>query len=462
MDQGFLKRLMAATAVAAAMIGAPVMASAETLADALVLAYRNSNLLEQNRATLRAADEDVAQAVAALRPVLQWSAGYNYSKSNTNTGSTASRDLQTASAQLAASMTLYDFGRNRLSLDMTKETVLSTREALRGIEQTVLLSAIQAYTQVKSTAEQVSINENSVRVYGEELKAARDRFEVGEVTRTDVSQAEAAEASARASLAAARGNYQIAREAYRAAVGQYPGTLAALPKAPQLPASLDAARTTAERNHPSVKQAQFNVTVAELSVQAAAAQRLPEISGSAGFGNTEGGRQTTSAGISLSQTLYSGGQLSSLHRQAIANRERAKATLRQAAVEISNTTAQSWAMIDVYRAQIQAYAEQISAAEVAYQGVRQEATLGSRTTLDVLDAEQDLLDARAARITAEADLQVGYYQLLSSMGLLTVQDLKLGIPTYDPAAYYNAVRNAPGTSLQGKSLDRVLKAIGKP
>ncbi len=460
MPQGFLKRMLIATATSMAVAVVPVASGAETLADALVAAYRNSNLLEQNRATLRAADEDVAQAVATLRPVLQWSAGYNYSQSDTT--SSAARDLQTASAQLTASMTLFDFGRNRLSLDMTKETVLSTREALRGVEQTVLLSAIQAYTEVKSTAEQVAITENSVRVYGEEMRAARDRFGAGEVTRTDVSQAEASEASARASLAAAQGNYQIAREAYRAAVGQYPGDLAPLPKAPQLPKSLEIARTTAQRNHPTIKQAQFNVTIAEMSVQAAAAQRLPEITGSAGFTNTEGGRQTTSAGVSMSQTLYSGGQLSSLHRQAIANREGAKAALRQAAVEISDTAAQNWAMIDVYRAQLQAYAEQISAAEVAYQGVRQEASLGSRTTLDVLDSEQSLLDARASRITAEADLQVAYYQLLSTMGLLTVQDLKLGIPTYDPAAYYNAVRNAPGTSVQGKSLDRVLKAIGKP
>lgn len=460
MTQRLLNGLRIAALAGLGMV-APAVLAAETLSDALVSAYRASNLLDQNRATLRAADEDVAQAVAALRPVLQWSAGYNYSRSDTTTGSSA-RDLQTASAQLAASMTLFDFGRNRLSLDITKETVLSTREALRGIEQTVLLSAIQAYTQVKSAAEQVAINENSVRVYGEELKATRDRFEAGEVTRTDVSQAEAAEASARALLAAARGNYQIAREAYRAAVGQYPGDLAALPKPPQLPKTLELARSTAERNNPSVKQAQHNVTIAELSVQAAAVQRLPQISGSAGFGNTEGGRQTTSAGISLSQTIYSGGQLSSLHRQSIANRERAKAALRQAVVEISDTTAQAWAMIDVYRAQIQAYAEQIAAAEVAYQGVREEASLGSRTTLDVLDSEQTLLDARASRITAEADLQVGYYQLLLAMGLLTVEDLKLGIPTYDPAAYYNAVRNAPGTSVQGKSLDRVLKAIGKP
>lgn len=453
-----LKQLLLVSVAGAGLLAASVAASAETLSDALVSAYRNSNLLEQNRATLRAADEDVAQAVAALRPVLQWSAGYDYAKNPVST----SRDRQTASAQLSASMTLFDFGRNRLALDIQKEAVLATRESLRVVEQNVLLAAVQAYTDVKSSAEQVSINQNSVHVYNEELKAARDRFEVGEVTRTDVSQAEAAEAAARAALAAARGNNQIAREAFRAAVGHYPQNLAALPKAPKLPKSLEEARSVALRNHPAVKQAQHNVSMAELGVQAAAAERMPDIAGSAGFANSEGGRESTSAGISLSQPLYSGGRLSAVHRQAIANRDSARASLRETGVELANSVAQAWAQIDVYRAQIQAYAEQISAAEIAYQGVREEATLGSRTTLDVLDSEQDLLDARASRITAEAELQVAYYQLLSAMGLLTVDDLKLGIATYDPAAYYNAVRNAPGTSTRGKSLDRVLQSIGKP
>jgi outer membrane protein len=445
------RQLLLASVATLGLTASGAAVSAETFADALVSAYRTSNLLKQNQATLRAADEDVAQALAALRPVLGWSAGYNYSNSDL----TSSRDLQTASAQLTASMTLFDFGRNRLAVEVKKEAVLSTRETLRNVEQSVLLSAVQAYTSVKSTAEQVAINQNSVRVYGEDLKATRDRFEVGEVTKTDVSQAEAAEAAARAALVAAQGNYEIARENYKAAVGHYPVDLAPLPKAPSLPKSVDEARSVAQRNHPLMKAAQHSVTMSELTVKSAAA------SASAGFGNYEGARQTTSAGISMSQTLYSGGQLSSVHRQAIANRDAARSALQQTSVELANTVAQAWAQIDVYRAQIRAYDEQISAAEIAYQGVREEALLGSRTTLDVLDAEQTLLDARASRITAEADLQVGYYQLLSSMGLLTVEDLKLGIPTYDPAAYYNAVRNAPYTSVQGKSLDRVLKAIGQ-
>lgn len=431
----------------------------ETLADALVSAYKNSQLLEQNRATLRAADEGVAQAVAALRPVLAWTTSYNYN--HTNQVSTQSRDRQTASAQLSASMTIFDFGRSRLAIEMQKEAVLGTREALLTVEQDVLLSAISAYTSVRSAAEQVSITQNSVRVFSEELQASRDRFEVGEVTQTDVAQAQAAQAQARASLAVAQGNYQIARETFKATVGQYPGNLARLPARPKIPARMTDAEETALRNNPSVKQAKHSLRVAELGIDAAAAERRPTINATVGFTNSEGANRTTAAGINMSQTIYSGGLRSSQHRAALAQRDQARASLQQIGITLSQSIGQTWSEIDVYRIQIGAYGEQITAAEIAWNGVREEARLGTRTTLDVLTAEQTLLEARADRIDAEANLEVAYYKLLSNMGLLTVENLKLGIPTYDPAAYYDAVQNAPYTSTRGQSLDRVLRAIGK-
>ncbi|MAQ38198.1 transporter [Thioclava sediminum] len=452
-----LRKTLTMTALVAATAFGPVAAGAETLADALVSAYRNSNLLEQNRAALRAADEDVAQAVANLRPVLQWTASYDYLNSDA-TGAIS----QSASTSLGASMTLFDFGRNKINVSMKKETVLATREGLRSVEQNVLLSAIQAYSDVKSASEQVAINQNSARVLNEELKASNDRFEVGEVTKTDVSLAQAQLASARASLAAAQGNLRSAREAYKAATGHYPSNLAAFPKRPSLPGSLDAARDIALRTHPSIKQLQHTVAVYDLGVDYARANRLPKITGSLGLRQQEQGVQTQSAGIELNQTLYSGGALLSAQRQAVANDQSARAQLSQAGVTVSQNVANAWAAIDIAKAQISAYDQQITAARTAYQGVKEEALLGARTTLDVLSAEQDLLDAQAGRIDAAATLQVAYYQLLSAMGLLTVENLKLGIPTYDPAAYYNSVRTAPLTlSPQGKRLDRVLKAIGQ-
>ena len=145
----------------------------------------------------------------------------------------------------------------------------------------------------------------------------------------------------------------------------------------------------------------------------------------------------------------------------MALRDQARSNLLNVARQISQLVGESWANIAVSRAQIRAIDEQISAAEQAYNGVREEAALGARTTLDVLDAEQSLLEARADKITAEANLQLAHYQLLAAMGRLTVEHLNLGIPTYDPSQYYNAVRDAPYTSKQGESLDRVLRAIGR-
>ena len=169
----------------------------------------------------------------------------------------------------------------------------------------------------------------------------------------------------------------------------------------------------------------------------------------------------TSVGVRLTQPIYAGGRLSSIHRRAVAQRDNARAGLQQTSVIVMQNVANSWADIAVSRAQIEATDRQISAATIAYDGVSEEAKLGARTTLDVLTAEQSLLDARSSLITAAANFQVANYALLATRGLLTVELLNLGIPVYDPAAYYNAVKNAPPSSVQGATLDRVLKAIGR-
>jgi len=370
-------------------------------------------------------------------------------------------DNLSSSVSLSAEMTLYDFGRSRLAVDIAKETVLATREGLVGVEQGVLLTAVRAFMDVRSAVESVAINRNSVRVIGEELRAAEDRFSVGEVTRTDVALAEARLAAARAGLAAAEGELAAAREAYRAATGRYPGTLAAPPSPPALPATLDAARSIAQTTHPSIAQARHQVTVAELQVVQAAAQRGPTLSGSASLSVDDEGNDQSRIGLTLSQPIYRGGGLSAAHRKAIAGRDAARSGLLEAGVGIAQQVGDAWAQIAVARAQIMAVDRQVEAATVAYNGVKEEAALGSRTTLDVLDAEQELLDAQASRIDAEANLQVAIYSLLSAMGLLTADHLKLGIATYDPRAYYDAVKSAPLTSVQGERLDRVLRAIGK-
>lgn len=458
-----LKRMATAAALS---VAAALPAGAESLADAMVSAYRHSALMEQNRAVLRAADEDVAGAVAELRPILQWVASHRVQRvEDSPIGSTRSSSLA-----LQAEIPLYDWGRSQLAIDSAKEQVLATRQALVGVEQDVLLGATQAFFDVRQATEQVSLQENSVRVIGQERQAAQDRFDVGEITVTDVALAEARLAATRASLAAAEGDLEVAQEQYLAATGKKPGQLSAPPPLPKLPANLETARSIAQKNHPAIKQAQRSAAAAELGVAAAAAKRNPSLSGTAQVGvgrdfNQSIGDYDTrlngSVGLELSQTIYSGGRLPAGHRKAMASRDEARAALLGVARDVNQQVGTAWANIDVARAQIRAIDEQISAAQQAYDGVREEAQLGARTTLDVLDAEQSLLQARADKITAEANLQLAHYQLLAAMGLLTVENLKLGVPTYDPSQYYNAVRDAPFTSKQGESLDRVLRAIGR-
>ncbi|MEP2784706.1 MAG: TolC family outer membrane protein [Pseudoruegeria sp.] len=455
---------MAALALATCLSGPAV--HAQSLADTLINAYNHSGLLVQNRALLRAADEDVAQSVALLRPTLDYSASYSYTNSHNNFSGTTNSGV--SSIGLTAGWLLYDFGRSKLGIDASKETVLLTRDALLGIEQDVLLRGLEAHMNVRRSREFVSLAENSVRLISEELRAARDRFEVGEVTRTDVSLAEARLASARSTLAAAQGSLASSREEYRAAVGGYPNNPAAPGALPKTATSLDVARDVAVRTHPDMSQAKRSITVAEINVARADTAKLPTVSAFAdlshNFGDLSVGdrREDATVGLQLSGTIYQGGSLASQTRQAIAQRDAARGALHFVRHSIGQEVGNAWSAILVAEASVSAGNQQVRAAQEAFDGTREEAQLGARTTLDVLDAEQDLLDAQADLVSAQIDVYIASYQLLSSMGLMTVDHLNLGIPTYDPAAYYNAVKGAPaGLSQQGKDLDRVLRAIGK-
>ncbi|MTD99255.1 TolC family outer membrane protein [Paracoccus sp. YIM 132242] len=461
-----LRRFSAVAAVALTAFTSHA-AVAESLADTMVAAYRHSALIEQNRAVLRAADEDVAAALAELRPIVQWTASHQVSR---NENASDYLTARSTSLQIGAQMLLYDWGRSQLAIDAAKEQVLATRQGLVSVEQDILLAATVAFFDIKQATEQVALQRNSVEVLSRERQAAQDRFDVGEITVTDVALADAQLAETQAGLASAQGDLEIAREAYLAATGRFPTGLDAPPPLPRLPASVDEARAIGQRNHPLIAQAQRQAAASELGVAQAAAERNPSLSANVAAGITRSPQQLTgeydtrnsaSVGLELNQTIYSGGRLPAAHRRAMALRDQARANLLNVSRQISQLVGESWANIDVARAQIGAIDEQISAAQQAYNGVREEAALGARTTLDVLDAEQSLLEARANKITAEANLQLAHYQLLAAMGRLTVEHLNLGIPTYDPSQYYNAVRDAPYTSKQGESLDRVLRAIGR-
>ncbi len=437
-------------------------ARAETLADALIAAYRNSNLLDQNQAVLRAADEDAAVALASLRPVVEFTAqgGWSRSLSSGIFGGLSLNEGATGSIGLSADLVIWAGGRGKLGVQVARESVLATRQALIGVEQDVLLAAASAYVDVRLQAEIVALRQSNVRLITQELRAAQDRFDVGEVTLTDVALARSRLAASQAGLAAAEGAYTVAREAYKAATGKYPGNLAGLPKLPATAKSLEAARVVALRGHPDVLRAQHEARVADLQIKVAKGAYFPTIGANASSGiNTVTGGEQSSVTLSYRHRFYQGGQISALYRRSLASKAVADAVLHQVGVLVDQNLGARWANLRVAQASIEAGRLQITAAQTAFDGVREEATLGARTTLDVLNAEQELLSARATKLQAEADRYVVTYQILAAMGLLTAEHLRLGIPTYDPQAYYNAVKTAPISSVQGKALDRILGKI---
>jgi outer membrane protein len=470
-----VKRTLSTLAAAALAVAlAAPAARAESLADALVAAYRNSNLLEQNRALLRAADEDVVQARAALLPVVDFIANASAGARDTRPGPTSSS--RQIGAEIAAQMTLFDFGRGAAGIEVAREQVLALRAGLIGVEQGVLLSATFAFVQMQTASQVIGLRESNVRLIEQELRAARERFELGDTTRTDVAIAEARLAAARSLLAAAEGDLAVAREEFRLAVGRYPGQLAPLPGLPRLPASLEAAQATARAMHPSIIQSQHQVRAAQLQSEIARRQRFGTVSGSVSAGVSDGGtspsamggpsRATTAdvgAGVRWQIPVYTGGRLPSVERQAIARQQGQSFALHQTVAEVQRVVGSSWAQLSVARARLQASDQQIQAASAAFEAVRAEAELGARTTLDVLNAEQELLDAQFARIEAAAQLQLASYSLLEATGQLTVTTLNLGIPTYDVQAYTSAFGAGARTrtpSVQGQRLDAIMNRYG--
>lgn len=434
----------------------PIAAKADSLAAALSHAYEHSGLLEQNRALLRSADEDVAQAVAALRPVINWAASVDHYWPEMIPG----QDLTTASLALSGEIVLFDNGGNKLAIETQKEVVLSTRQALLNVEQQVLMRAVQAYFNVRRDNEFVALRQGNLRVLTQEFRAAQDRFEVGEVTRTDVSLAEARLAAARSLLAAAEGSVARSNEEFHAAVGRRPGSLQNAPAAP-ISHSVADAKAFAAQNHPSIREAQHAVTAAELTIQRADTALTPRVTLGGQVSVDDGGNDSGRISLSASGPLYHGGKIRSQARQLMSVRDARRAGLHLTTHSVRQGVGDAYANYSVARAGREAYEGQVRASRVAFEGVREEANLGSRTTLDVLNAEQQLLDAQTSLVSAQVDEVVASYGILASMGLLTAEHLRLNVQLYDATEYYNLVKGAPlASSAQGQALDRILQAIG--
>lgn len=434
--------------------------SAHTLTDALINAYRTSAQLKAEQAALRGTDEGVAQAWAALRPSLNASSTTGYSYTSL-TGATT----RSMSVTLSLALTVWDGGLTDLAVEVARLNVAVARDALVDSEQQVLLNAVSAFMDMRRDAQFLQLAENNRSVISRQVQATRDRFEVGEVRRTDVSQAEARLAGALSTVALRQGTLEISRVAYFVAIGKYPDVLQSPPPLPRIPSSLEAAKSIALRTHPTVLRMQKLAKIAELNVYRAEAAMKPtfSISGTVTGTGTAGSTGGNSATLNLKGTapIYQGGKLTSAHRQALALEEKARSDIQLAGLLVSQNATRFWAQLQIARASITARQKEVRASRVALRGIREEADLGARTTLDVLDAERELVQAETDLVAARRDEYVAVYSLLSAMGLLTVNHLQLGIKTYDPNVNYNKVSTAPGPTDRGKLLDKIFTRAGK-
>jgi len=433
---------------------------ADTLMDAMRLAYQTNPALAINRAALRTTDESVAQALAARRGSLALTSSANLTQAPAFEGEIT----DSYAIALTASLTLFDGGRSRDAVASATESVLAARASLANAEQSVMLDAATAFLNVRQNQQLVALSRNNVNVLKQQVQAAEDRFAVGAVTRTDIAQTQARLATAQSNLAARRGALAISAEIYRATVGVPPTNLTAPPMPPHLPGSLAAAEEIALRTHPLMRAAHHAEKAAAIDMRRARNARLPNLSATASVGGTYADNffdekvWTDSANIGLMASLpiYSGGAISSAIRQAGTIVERRMAETQNTRVTVRQNTAASWYELQIAIASIAASGLQIEASQFDYDGIQQEAALGARTILDTLNAEQDLLNARTNLITALHNKNVAVYRLLAAMGLLTPENLELGIELYDPSENFNRIRNAPASTFgAGRILDGI-------
>ncbi len=445
--------------VAAGFACLPAAVFAQSLADALVTAYQTSPLLDSSRAALRSLDETVPQARANRRP--QVSTGVGANSGQTFDGSDPVHELR---ATLDASLLVFDNGQTAAAIEAARNQIAAGRADLMDVEQFVLFNAVQAFADVRQAQEFVRLAVNDVERLDETLRATRDRFEVGEVTRTDVSQSEARLAELDSQLAAARGQLEIAREAYRAAVGVLPQNLQPLPPLPELPRVVDEAIAIGIRRNPQIIAAQYNERVAVYDFDRALAAKGPSVTASASLGARRGNSNFDSSwdnttfgevGIRGSLPLYTGGRNDSLVRQAQAILDQRRFEVQDAGRSVTQQVASAWAELEVARASIVARREQAQASTIAEEGVTEEARVGARSTLDVLNAVQERLQAEAEVVRSLRNEYVAAYGLLRAMGLLTVAHLGLGVETYDPEQNFARVRPGPSGGYDTSVVDRI-------
>jgi outer membrane protein len=428
-----------------------------TLNEALAATYSNQPILQAERAKLRATDEGVPTALAGWRPTVQVSAATGYGNGLSRSYSFASipghyintpADRLIGTAAVQAQQPLYNGGKTQANINHAKNMVMAERATLIAQEQTSFTNAVNAYVGVIQAQQQLDLNRNNEIVLTKQLQATNDRFRVGEITRTDVAQAEAALAGARAQRETSEGQLESARGVFQQIVGILPPA----DLVPPQPLSLGLKSETeaiamAANNNPQVIAAQFNDAAAKDQIDIQFAALLPQVSLQAqifqqnnvsGWATQTNGYQAT---VNLAVPLYQGGSEYSAVRQARQQQQTTQRQLDDARRTAVQNAVQAWETLIAARASADSTRAAISANEIALEGVEREAIVGSRTTLDVLNAQQQLLNSRTSLVQSLAQLVNASYAVAAAIGRLTARDMHLPVPLYDETAYYSAVRD---------------------
>ena len=442
--------------VAAVLLIAGSTAAAQTLTEALSYAYRNNPQLLAQRAALRATDEEVPQALSGWRPTvnLNTQTGFNRVGQTANSALTGNPISQygsfiNRSVQLQATQPIYRGGRTEAATRQAINTVQAARAQTLSVETSVFTLVVTAFLDVVRDQNLLEVSRHNEQVLRRQLEATRDRFRVGEVTRTDVAQAEAALAQAIAQRITTQGTLDTSRSRYTQAVGHPPGRLIMPSERPALPATRDEALALAASNNFDVISATLTEASARDNVDFIRGQLLPQVSIVGTVGRTispslnQVGSRTDTASVVAQMTvpLYEAGSVYSQTRQAQQTVGQRRSQVDVARREAVQNATQSWETLQAARASIASFVTAARAAQIALEGTQQEALVGSRTVLDVLIAEQQLFTAQSNLVGAQHDAALAEYTLVAAIGRLIAPTLKLPVELYDMEHHYKLVKD---------------------
>lgn len=448
-------RIKAVLALTTILATTPIV-QAETLKEALAAAYASNPQLMAQRAALRAVDEGVAAANAGFLPQINGIGQFSRGNIDRKIGDADvfPIDINSDSYTVNVDQNFFNGFQDYNSRKQAVRTVRASREQLVSVEQQVLLDAVTAYMNVLRDEAVVELNQNNIQVLERQLQASRDRFRVGEVTRTDVAQSEARLEGAKSTLLSAEATLAGSRALYQRVIGRPPATLQTPTQSPDIPKTLDEAIEIAVAESPGVKTARYNEEAARYAINSAKGALLPSVGVRASYNRREGitsnaaGSSTvdliddqTTVTVQVSVPLYNGGARHSSVRRAKQVRSQRMMEIYQAERSAQEQALVAWDNHRASKGQIVSSEAQVRANEIALEGVRQEAYVGSRTTLDVLNAEQELLNSRVSLVRAQRNESVAAYNLVSAIGRLTARDIGLGVDLYDETAYYDKVND---------------------